>query len=109
MVEDFADRRPVSFTSEVMPILARQGCNSGACHGKASGQNGFRLSLLGSDPRFDYESLVRDGRGRRVFPQRRGKPAAPQADRGSSATAAAGSLRGNLPNTAPSPVGSRKG
>lgn len=68
VVEDFADHRPVSFISEVMPILARQGCNSGACHGKASGQNGFRLSLLGSDPRFDYESLVRDGRGRRVFP-----------------------------------------
>ncbi|SIO15558.1 Protein of unknown function [Singulisphaera sp. GP187] len=68
VVDDFADRRPVSFTAEVMPILARQGCNSGACHGKASGQNGFRLSLLGSDPRFDYESLVRDSRGRRVFP-----------------------------------------
>lgn len=67
-VEDFADHRPVLFLSEVMPILARQGCNSGACHGKASGQNGFRLSLLGSDPRFDFESLVRDGRGRRVFP-----------------------------------------
>ncbi|WP_406693492.1 DUF1549 and DUF1553 domain-containing protein [Singulisphaera sp. Ch08] len=68
VVEDFAGRRPVSFTSEVMPILARQGCNSGACHGKASGQNGFRLSLLGSDPRSDYESLIREGRGRRVFP-----------------------------------------
>jgi hypothetical protein len=23
------------------------GCNCGGCHGKASGQNGFKLSLLG--------------------------------------------------------------
>lgn len=68
LVDDRADRRPVSFRGEVMPILIRRGCNSGACHGKATGQNGFHLSLLGSDPRSDYESLVRDGRGRRVFP-----------------------------------------
>lgn len=67
-VEDYADARPVSFQADVAPILAKRGCNAGACHGKATGQNGFRLSLLGSDPRLDYESLVREGRGRRVFP-----------------------------------------
>jgi hypothetical protein len=68
VVEDFADRRLVSFAGEVVPILTKSGCNAGACHGKASGQNGFRLSLIGSDPTQDFESLVREDRGRRVFP-----------------------------------------
>ena len=68
VVDDFADRRPVRFAADVVPVLTKLGCNAGACHGKAGGQNGFRLSLLGSDPRLDHETLVREGRGRRVFP-----------------------------------------
>ncbi len=67
-VSDFANARPVHFVGEVLPILTRYGCNAGGCHGKSGGQNGFRLSLLGFDPRADYESLVIEGRGRRVFP-----------------------------------------
>jgi hypothetical protein len=67
-VSDFANSRPVHFVGEVVPILSKHGCNAGGCHGKASGQNGFRLSLLGFDPRSDYESLAKEGRGRRVFP-----------------------------------------
>ena len=67
-VSDFANARPVHFVGEVVPILSKHGCNAGGCHGKASGQNGFRLSLLGFDPKSDYESLVKEGRGRRVFP-----------------------------------------
>jgi hypothetical protein len=69
-VADIDDRRPVSFADEVVPIFTRHGCNAGACHGKTGGQNGFRLSLLGFDPALDFDSLVRDGRGRRVFPAR---------------------------------------
>ncbi|MCA9265130.1 MAG: DUF1553 domain-containing protein [Planctomycetales bacterium] len=57
---------PVSFELDVLPILTAGGCNAGACHGKARGQNGFQLSLLGFDPDFDYESLLRQARGRRV-------------------------------------------
>ncbi|MFM7128583.1 MAG: hypothetical protein ACKO0V_04405, partial [bacterium] len=57
----------VRFTTDVVPILTRLGCNGGGCHGKATGQNGFRLSLLGFEPEFDHESLVSDARGRRVF------------------------------------------
>jgi hypothetical protein len=57
---------PVSFVQDVEPILARAGCNAGGCHGKATGQNGFRLSLFGFDPLFDYNALVAEGRGRRV-------------------------------------------
>ena len=51
-----------------MPIFTKLGCNSGGCHGKASGQNGFKLSLLGFYPDDDYEFLVKEGRGRRLFP-----------------------------------------
>ena len=59
---------PVSFRNEVLPILSKSGCNSGGCHGKAEGQNGFKLSVFGYDPAKDYEAIVRDSRGRRVFP-----------------------------------------
>lgn len=59
--------RPISFTQEVVPILTKLGCNAGGCHGKADGQNGFKLSLFGFEPVDDYESLVKEARGRRVF------------------------------------------
>ena len=58
----------VNFANDVVPIFTKLGCNSGGCHGKASGQNGFRLSLLGFEPAEDYEHLVNEGRGRRLFP-----------------------------------------
>ena len=48
--------------------MSKHGCNSGSCHGKAIGQNGFKLSLFGFDPAFDYRALVHEGRGRRVSP-----------------------------------------
>src|SRR5215471_1800334 len=58
----------VTFERDIEPILTRAGCNAGACHGKARGQNGFALSPLGFDPAFDHDAIVREGRGRRVFP-----------------------------------------
>lgn len=67
-VAGLAADRPVDFVNEIEPLLTRFGCNSGGCHGKASGQNGFKLSLLGFDPTFDYEAIVTEARGRRVFP-----------------------------------------
>jgi hypothetical protein len=57
---------PVSFRYEVQPILTKARCNSGGCHGKAEGQNGFKLSLFGYDDEADYDALVKDSRGRRV-------------------------------------------
>ena len=57
-----------TFERDVLPILSRAGCNAGACHGKARGQNGFQLSLLGFDANFDFEAITREARGRRVFP-----------------------------------------
>jgi len=60
--------RHVTFERDIQPILTRFGCNSGACHGKARGQNGFQLSLLGFDNAFDYAALTQEARGRRLFP-----------------------------------------
>lgn len=59
---------PINFPNQVTPIFTKLGCNSGGCHGKASGQNGFKLSLLGFEPELDYMTLVKEARGRRVFP-----------------------------------------
>jgi hypothetical protein len=56
----------VSFVREVVPLLTRAGCNQGACHGAAVGRNGFKLSLLGYDPAFDYREIVQSAEGRRV-------------------------------------------
>jgi hypothetical protein len=59
---------PVNFPNQVVPIFTKFGCNAGGCHGKASGQNGFQLSLLGFEPAEDFEYLVKEARGRRLFP-----------------------------------------
>ncbi|HEX7901266.1 MAG TPA: DUF1549 and DUF1553 domain-containing protein [Planctomycetota bacterium] len=64
-VEGAAGGRAPSFRHEVVPLLTRYGCNAGMCHGKESGQNGFKLSLRGFDPERDYERLTLESRGRR--------------------------------------------
>src|SRR5579863_3774410 len=60
-----AEASKVSFVRDVMPILNKAGCTSGTCHGAAKGKNGFKLSLRGYDPRYDYEALLYDLSGRR--------------------------------------------
>ena len=67
-VTDFTNERSINFKNQIVPIFTKHGCNSGGCHGKSGGQNGFRLSLLGFYPEDDYEFLVKEGRGRRLFP-----------------------------------------
>ena len=54
-----------TFLKDVMPILNKAGCTSGPCHGGAKGKNGFKLSLRGYDPEFDYRAIVHDMAGRR--------------------------------------------
>ena len=56
---------PVTFLRDVAPILNKVGCTSGTCHGAAKGKNGFKLSLRGYDPEFDYQALLYDLSGRR--------------------------------------------
>lgn len=59
----------LNFVHDVIPILTKAHCNAGACHAKADvGQRGFRLSLLGFEPQDDYEHIVKEAKGRRVFP-----------------------------------------
>lgn len=67
-VRDLDELKPLHFANDIVPLLTRHGCNSGGCHGRASGQNNFKLSLFGFDADFDYCALVKEARGRRVFP-----------------------------------------
>ncbi len=67
-VEKFKAVEPINFPNQIVPIFTKNGCNGGGCHGKSSGQNGFKLSLLGFEPTEDYEHLVKEARGRRLFP-----------------------------------------
>jgi len=55
----------VTFLRDVAPILNKVGCTSGPCHGAAKGKAGFKLSLRGYDPEFDYQVLLYDLDGRR--------------------------------------------
>lgn len=63
-----ATTQSISFLRDVLPVLNRAGCSAGACHAKAEGQNGFKLSVFSYDPKGDYEAIVKSARGRRVFP-----------------------------------------
>src|SRR5207237_9445791 len=55
-----------SFRNDVIPILTKIGCNSGACHGALAGKGGFKLSLRGYAPADDHFVLTRQAQGRRV-------------------------------------------
>ena len=61
-----AKNKGVSFRCDVIPVLTKSGCNSGGCHGAASGQDGFGLSLFGYDPDGDYAAITRNWVGRRI-------------------------------------------
>lgn len=58
--------RPYSFQRDVMPVLSKAGCNAGACHGYSLGKNGFKLSLRGSDPAYDFRAITDEFLERRV-------------------------------------------
>ncbi|MEJ7594090.1 MAG: hypothetical protein WKF77_21330 [Planctomycetaceae bacterium] len=57
---------PVDFETQVMPILTKAGCNTGACHGAAAGRGGFSLSLYGSRPATDFAQITLALEGRRI-------------------------------------------
>lgn len=67
-VKNFDSPPRLNFFNNIVPIFTKFGCNAGGCHGKSGGQNGFSLSLLGFEPAEDYQYIVKEGRGRRVFP-----------------------------------------
>ena len=68
-----ASAPPVGFVKDVMPVMAKVGCNAGTCHGAQAGKNGFKLSLRGYDADYDYNALVNELQGRRVNRVKPGK------------------------------------
>ncbi|MGB0767444.1 MAG: DUF1549 and DUF1553 domain-containing protein, partial [Phycisphaeraceae bacterium] len=66
VVERANEKRPTSFRLDVLPVFAKVGCNNGACHGSARGQDGFNLSLFGYDPVGDYHRITEEQPGRRI-------------------------------------------
>ena len=65
-IKSAAEDRRVSFQQDIVPVFTASGCNTGACHGSARGQDGFMLSLFGYDPKGDYHRLTREFSGRRL-------------------------------------------
>ena len=61
-----AKKRTISFRHDIMALLSKAGCNAGVCHGNANGKGGFKLSLRGQDPEFDFLALTRNQFGRRI-------------------------------------------
>jgi hypothetical protein len=66
IVKDAAKDRRISFQQDVVPVFTASGCNTGACHGSARGQDGFMISLFGYDPKGDYHRVTRELAGRRI-------------------------------------------
>ena len=58
--------RSFNFENDISPLLTRHGCNASQCHGKAEGQNGFKLSVFGYDPLADFRALTVESKGRRA-------------------------------------------
>ncbi len=65
-IENTKSHPPIEFRNEVLQALTKAGCNTGKCHGSASGKDGFRLSLFGYDPEGDHFRLTRELSGRRI-------------------------------------------
>jgi len=61
-----AAERAWHFPTDILPRLTQAGCNAGKCHGAATGQGGFKLSLLGDDPAADHAAITRERGGRRI-------------------------------------------
>ena len=60
------ENRAPLFLKDIAPILDKNGCSAGLCHGKFGGQGGLNLSLLTLNPETDYEPIVHHNRGRRI-------------------------------------------
>jgi hypothetical protein len=65
-VADKPSNLDVNFTADLISIFTQKSCNNSGCHGSPAGQNGFKLSLFGYDPKADYEMIVKARDGRRV-------------------------------------------
>ena len=66
VAEPLSSAESFHFTYDILPILAKSGCSAAECHGGATGRGGFKLSLFGSNPRSDYETITQELDARRV-------------------------------------------
>ncbi len=55
-------KAPPCFVNDVMPLLSKAGCNQAACH--AAGLGGLKLSLFGSSPKQDYNTILSGAQGK---------------------------------------------
>lgn len=58
-VTSAGEKPQLSFVKDVVPVFTMAGCAGSNCHGSIRGQNGFKLSLFGYEPDFDYEAILR--------------------------------------------------
>ncbi len=65
-LENETNERAPLFLKDIAPILDKQGCSAGLCHGKFGGQGGLNLSLLTLNPEADHKPIVHHNRGRRI-------------------------------------------
>ncbi|HET6883694.1 MAG TPA: DUF1549 and DUF1553 domain-containing protein [Pirellulales bacterium] len=56
----------LGFTSQVLAVLNKAGCNAGACHASQYGKGGFKLSVFSFAPNEDHLAITRDRQARRV-------------------------------------------
>lgn len=56
----------LGFTSQVLAVLNKAGCNGGACHASQYGKGGFKLSVFSFAPNEDHAAITRDRQARRV-------------------------------------------
>ena len=66
VVSNTGERFRWTFRNHVQSVLAKQGCNSGACHGALAGKGGFKLSLRGYDTDRDHFNATTQQLGRRI-------------------------------------------
>ncbi len=62
----YSTNRKLDFVQDVVPVLTKQGCAGGSCHGSPQGKGSFSLSLFGYDPTMDQRALTRDSFARRI-------------------------------------------
>ncbi len=65
-VEGWSADPKIDFEEDILPVLYKNGCNSGACHASQYGKGGFTLSVMGFDPAADYQAMALNSRGRRL-------------------------------------------
>ena len=65
-VAGIEEQPQIEFIRDIQPLIAKAGCNMGACHAQQYGQGGFKLSVFGFDPSLDRNAIVRDRHQRRI-------------------------------------------